>query len=228
MKNINDLSEQEILELSYDDIQNMVKFKMAEEGIKLITYPAKPIYYEVQKPSTKVYYCPLLGHKLSFTSLDELTKVLEVLAGCNTICSVDSNYELPDGSKYFIKPSIENANYSSDGGDSILSVTAFGRQEYVDIKGMMTENIKFKKAFDASVKEYETAVKESQWILDDITEKVDSVRNKYDTLNRYTYKFKNEYLPLADNKEDVAMKFLDKAYGLSEEQKEYVLSNYSK
>ena len=39
MKKINEMTEQEILTLSEKDVQNIIKFRMMEEGIKVIDKP---------------------------------------------------------------------------------------------------------------------------------------------------------------------------------------------
>ena len=54
---------------------------------------------------------------------------------------------------------------------------------------------------------------------------VNDVRDKYADFDRMTYKFKNEYLPLADD-EKIAMNFLKKAYVISSEAEKYILDNY--
>ena len=63
-------------------------------------------------------------------------------------------------------------------------------------------------------------------IEDEINEKVSEVREKYWKLESFCRKLKFDYLPLSDENEEIAMKFMDKAYNLTDEQKEYVLANY--
>lgn len=43
---------------------------------------------------------------------------------------------------------------------------------------------------------------------------------------RLTYKFATDYYPLSDHNEDMAMKFMAKAYSFTDEEKEYILQNY--
>jgi len=226
MKNLKDLTEQEILNLSKEEIDKMIKFRMAEEGIKFIDYPENPEYHEVQKPTTKAYFCHLLGQKLSFTDMEELNNVIDVLNNCKSLCTIDSNYDLPEGHKNFIKARVENANWSSDAPDTITPIIAYAHNEFLQIKELLKENAKNKTEFNAKVKEYDAAINDAQWIKDEVMERINEVVSKYDKLNTYIYRFNNEYLPLADNNEDIAMNFLDKAYSLNKEQKEYVLANY--
>ena len=226
MKKINEFTEQEILNLSNEEIEKMIKFRMAEEGIKFLEYPQKPIYNEVQKPTTKAYYCHLLGQKLSFTNMEELQGLIEYLSKCKTICSIDSNYDFPEGYKYFMKSKLGNASYSSDAPDTISPITVYTHKEYSDIKDKLNENSKNKKEFESKLKEYDDAINDAKWVRDEIMDRINEVVSKYDKLNTFIYRFNNEYLPLADNNEEIAMNFLNKAYLLTKEQQEYVLANY--
>lgn len=42
MKNISEMTEQEIIALSDEDVQKMIKLRMMEEGIKLLDKPKVP------------------------------------------------------------------------------------------------------------------------------------------------------------------------------------------
>ena len=225
MKKIEELTEQEILNLTEDEISRMIKFRMAEEGVRFIARPEMPEFPNIQKPTTKAYYCALLGRKLSFTDMNELTSVLELLSSCKSACSIDENYELPDGFRNYIKEKKENAEWSSAIPDAITPISVYTYQEFRGLKEELGAYSKAKKDFDAATKEYEAAKEKNKWIRDEIVDKVNEVKSKYSKLENYVYRFKTEYLPLAENNEEVAMNFLDKAYYLTDEQKEYVLSN---
>lgn len=47
MKNINEMTEQEILALTEEDVQKMIKLRMMEEGIKIMDRPRVPELFEV-------------------------------------------------------------------------------------------------------------------------------------------------------------------------------------
>ena len=69
---------------------------------------------------------------------------------------------------------------------------------------------------------------ESRWVKDEINEKVSIVREKYYKMDNYVNSFKNDYLKLANDDENIAMAFLNKAYNLSNEEQKYVFENYKK
>ena len=82
--------------------------------------------------------------------------------------------------------------------------------------------------YDKAYKEYASIIDESRYISDEIWEKVNQERDEHYKLERYKNIFISDYLPLANNDESVAINFLDKAYKLTDEQKDYVLKNYKK
>ena len=65
-------------------------------------------------------------------------------------------------------------------------------------------------------------------IVAEIRERVSEVKDKYMRLNTLTRRFAVDYYPLSDNNEEMAIKFMVKAYSLNEEEKTYVLANYKK
>jgi len=64
MKSIIELTEQEIRNLSYDDVELLIKFRKLEEGIKLVDKPEPPLYHGVPKADHTVYKVNFLGGSL--------------------------------------------------------------------------------------------------------------------------------------------------------------------
>jgi hypothetical protein len=54
------------------------------------------------------------------------------------------------------------------------------------------------------------------------------VREDIDHKEYLYYKLKEDYLPLAEHDYDIALRFLDKAYKLSDSEKEYIKDKYNK
>ena len=55
MKQIKDLTEQEVLNLTDDDVILRIKLKKAEEGVMLLPAPQVPSYFDIKKPEKTVY-----------------------------------------------------------------------------------------------------------------------------------------------------------------------------
>lgn len=77
-------------------------------------------------------------------------------------------------------------------------------------------------------KEYEAQLHESAELIQEITGRVRDVRCKYERLESLSYRFANDYYPLSENNEEMAIKFMAKAYTLNDEEKSFVLENYVK
>ena len=96
------------------------------------------------------------------------------------------------------------------------------------LSGFSTQNKVMKEQAEKDKKEYEKQLSESAELVQEITERVREVRNKYDRLETLSCKFATDYYPLSDNNEDMAMKFMVKAYSLNDEEQSFVRSNYKK
>jgi hypothetical protein len=227
MKKITELTEQEILKLTDDQVKTMIKLKKAEEGIKFLAYPKAPELFNVKLPDTDIFTCVLFGDSLAFTDFDELKGLIGYLENCKSKHSIDHNYNLSNsGNKKYICRKLKTSGYSNDPWMKIESQKVYSHKDYEDVKDQLAQNKKLTENYEKELKAWAAANDESKWISTEIWDKVNEVRTKYYELQQHCYRFANDYIPLADNKESVAMKFMDKAYSLSDEQKEYILANY--
>lgn len=95
MKKIDEMTEQEILALSEQDIQNiqnMIKFSMMKEGIKIIDKPKKHKLFEIEPADQKVYVIPILNG-YAFTDFAEAQKVANALRGAKSFRKVDYDWD---------------------------------------------------------------------------------------------------------------------------------------
>jgi hypothetical protein len=229
MKEIKDLTEQEILKLTDEDVQLLIKQKKAVEGIKLIECPEIPDYKDIKEKDLTLYSCGLFAEKLLFEDITDLQKVIELI---NSIklkgrLSNMSEYDLFSSStNAFYEPSLK-AGYNYNCWDEIKTSKLYSFELYNSIKDDAKYNGHLKNNYESDLKEYNDAKNESEWISKEIWDKVFEVREKYRVLEMYCYKMKNEYMDIAENNEDIAIGFLIKTYSLNNEEKEYVLANYN-
>lgn len=224
MKKINELTEQEIIVLSEDDVDLIIKLRKAEEGIKFVPRPITPIYFEVTPPDMTIYSCALFGDDLVFEDVTEANAVLDVIKNCTSKFRTDYNYNKL-GSDFRYASSQLKKPYNGD-WFTITSMRVYSLDLYKKICDAAQQNNKMKEQYDKELKEYESSVHDAQWIEDEINDRVREVREKFWKLESFCRKFRFDYLPLAENDEVIAMKFMDKAYSLTDEQKTYVLENH--
>lgn len=115
MKNISEMTEQEIIALSDEDVQKMIKLRMMEEGIKLLDKPKVPELFEIEPADTQYFSIPLLDG-FAFTDIEEATKVAEILKSAKSLRKVDYDWNRL-GSEYKY---LKRVNDTSSTGTQIL------------------------------------------------------------------------------------------------------------
>lgn len=68
MKGITEMTEQEILALTEEDVQKLIKLRMMEEGIKIMDKPEVPELFEIEPADLKVFTIPFF-EGYAFTDL---------------------------------------------------------------------------------------------------------------------------------------------------------------
>lgn len=224
MKAINEMTDEEILSLVDDDILFMIKLKKAQEGIKMIERPTEPEYLKVAPPDLTVYTSSLFGDTLAFVNSDDLEKVMKLISDIPTKGRLDYEWsKLGSDVKFF---SFTLNKYGGKWADR-SSQDAYSENLYNQITSAVLKNKTLKEHYEKELKEYNDSVANSKWIEDEINGKVLEVKIKQSMLFNYCIKFKNEYLPLAENDNVIAANFLVKAYNLSADDLSYVLANYN-
>lgn len=71
MKGITEMTEQEILALTEEDVQKLIKLRMMEEGIKIMDKPEVPELFEIEPADLKVF---TISHSLKVTLLQTWKK----------------------------------------------------------------------------------------------------------------------------------------------------------
>lgn len=224
MKKINEMTEQEILALSEQDIQNMIKFRMMEEGIKIIDKPKRPELFEIEPADQKVYVIPILNG-YAFTNFAEAQKVADALREAKSFRKVDYDWnKLGSNFKYLEKK--ENYTFNDAGDFSVNETHVYSNKLYASIVDFAAQNKAMNEQVEKDMKSYDDAYAAASAITLEIRGRVTEIREKYERLERLTCSFANDYYPLSDNNEEMAMKFMSKAFTLTGEEEKYILENY--
>ena len=218
MKKINELTEQEILDLTEGQIQNMIRFEAAEQGIKLLPYPTRPTYKAIPTPTKKVYSLSGL-YSIAFSDISIPQQIQEIIKSATERFSIEYKNDFYSY-KYMKK--------SSAKVDEIKIDEVYEESQIESVLADLKGNTDLKKQYDSALTDYNENQGGIDAISKEIYDVIWAIREKYDTLSRYCGLYKNDYLPLANNDKTVAMNFLVKAYGLTEEQQQYVSENYTK
>lgn len=227
MKKITELTELEILALTNEEVQLIIKLRKAEEGVILLQKPTVPDYFPIKEPDMTVYACPLFRESLTFENIEEMNRVIALIRASDSKFCLGYDYNKTSADAKFASKDIKG-DYSSEKWDNVTSKRVYSLGLYAEVCDFIAQNKVMKDAYELAYKEYESVINDSMWIEDEVNDAVNAIRAKYDRLNYLCYMFKTEYLPLSSDSESVAMKFMDKAYHLTDEQSAYVLENYKK
>lgn len=224
MKKINEMTEQEILALSENDIQNMIKFRMMEEGIKVIDKPKKPELFEIEPADQKVYVIPVLDG-YAFTDFAEAQKVADALREAKSFRKVDYDWnKLGSNFKYLEKK--DRYTYNNEGDFSISEISVYSSKLYANIVDFAAQNKAMQKQVEKDMAEYDNAYAAASDITLEIRSRISEVREKHERLERLMHSFANDYYPLSGNNEEMAMKFMSKAFTLTDDEEKYILEHY--
>lgn len=91
MKGITEMTEQEILALTEEDVQKLIKLRMMEEGIKIMDKPEVPELFEIEPADLKTFTIPFF-EGYAFTDMEEANAVAEALRNAKTLRKVEYDW----------------------------------------------------------------------------------------------------------------------------------------
>lgn len=96
------MTEQEILALTEEDVQKLIKLRMMEEGIKIMDKPKIPELFEIEPADIQYFSIPLLDG-FAFTDINEAIKVAEILKSAKSLRKVDYDWNKLGSDYKFLK-----------------------------------------------------------------------------------------------------------------------------
>lgn len=226
MKKINEMTEQEILAMTEEDVQKLIKLHLMEQGIKLLEKPKKPELFEIEPADIECYTIPLLDG-FAFTNREEAEKVQEALRNATSLRKVEYDWNKFNGEYKYLEKK-KRYSYKGESDFAIQSMFVYSPELYNKIVDFVVQNKAMVEQVAKDQKEYDENLRNSADAISEIRQRVSDIRNKYARLDDLSRRFAVDYYPLSDNNEEMAIKFLEKAYSLTEEEKEYILNKYNK
>lgn len=208
MKQITELNEKEILALTDDQLENMVQYKMAEEGIKILEYPTKPEFAPIPKKDDSAFKIggvtyPIRNKKAAEEIGAVMAKYVEYF--------VNESYNQKDYSIKYLKPVDD---YMTERLGKVEEEAYFKAETERKIAEDKATNKDVEQAYQVELNEYNDAYERRKEIEAFVYGIYNEIRNKYFDMDRLKAKYE-QYLVLADGNEDTAMKFLKNAYTVS-------------
>ena len=223
MKDFEKLTDEEIYNLTEEQILVYKKLLWAENGIQFPVKPNEPEAVEVEQPDLTIYRIRELGDSICFLSIEEAKKMVDLISSLKTYGHTD--YESKVGYKtLFVKPGFAN-HYGQD-PLGIVSEQVYSRELFNSMATNLQTIRRMKEQYEKDCSEYNKVLSTATELTVDMDDKILSVRELFRKRFFLLSKFRDDYLPLAENNEEVAIRFLCKAYTVSEDDKNYILANY--
>ena len=224
MKDFNKLTNEEVYNLTDADINLYKKLALAENGVKFPVRPERPNSEKID-PDLTIFTIDGLTdrwHGLCFRKVEDARTFVDLLIkSASGICYKSSTY----GQDCYLKKGLPATYDGKRPSLNICSEKIYSEEVYSRAKKGIEKFNAEKNAYDKAFAEYEKELAKANEVTAFIDDKVTFVNEDYNRKIRLTRLFVNDYLPVAENNEEMAMKFLKKAYEVSEDDEKYILSH---
>lgn len=224
MKDFNKLTNEEVYNLTDADINLYKKLALAENGVKFPVRPERPNSEKID-PDLTIFTIDGLTdrwHGLCFRKVEDARTFVDLLLkSASGICYKSSTY----GQDCYLKNGLPATYDGKQPSLNICSEKIYSEEVYSRAKKGIEKFNAEKNAYDKAFAEYEKELAKANEVTAFIDDKVTFVNEDYNRKIRLTRLFVNDYLPVAENNEEMAMKFLKKAYEVSEDDEKYILSH---
>lgn len=210
MKTIDKMTDQEICDLTDEQVEKLIVIRCAEEGVRFMDEPPvmKTYGYKSISPSHFFYY--LEGLNIAVLDQDDAIKIAKFLSGFDLY---RTRYDFTvSNEKLYSKLDIINIKHTP----------MFDTKDEETYKSIKDKNDKIEAEYKDQLERYERNMKKMSKIRAEIWSKVIDVRNKIDHMNHLRFLFVKEYLPLVDHDTNTAMTFFKKAYDVDDDTERYI------
>lgn len=207
--NIEEMTEAEARALSPEQIDWLIKYGCAEEGIKQLPEPVKPEKF-VPDYDAEVYEV----HGMYFCDIDSATEIKNALnIYADKMRKLDYSWQQSSTYKYV---------QEFTGSFSVEKVKCFTPARYQKLAGEMKHYEDDKRKYEALLKEYQEEQKRVQCVKDHIYDKLDEHNQRAYTRERSCNDYRS-YLELANGNVETARRFFEKCYPGANHQEVYGL-----
>lgn len=205
LKKIEDMDVEEILALTGDDLEVMIKLQMAEDGIKILSAPDVPGYKDSPDLDVVGFTCDMLNAVI-LPNADDVRAVIKVIVDCG---GKYINHDYTLGVDVAHGDPTQN-EYGSDRA-AIVSKKMYSKGMVADHESVIKINNQIKSDYEKQRTEYNETQKEASAIRESIYVKWREVRNERWMMEDWVRRFR-EYVKLANGDHEVAENFFAKAY----------------
>jgi hypothetical protein len=222
MKKIEDYTESELINLTTEEVERIIKLHLVDEGIKLVKKPEEPKLHKLPEKDLVGYTVPNVS--FVFEKKETAEEIATILR--NNFSNLKSI-----SSSWYDSTSIEtlinlDSYYFRDGVNSIQvqEKKYYSADLYSQIGNKISENKKLSESYREEKKIYDEVQQSSSETVSYVWDIVNKAKENQEKREKMLGIFK-EYLELSDSNKDVAWKFMNKAYSLTEDIINYINKN---
>lgn len=210
MKNYTELTTEELNALTEEQIRTYENLILAENGIILnLVMPEKP-KKEVMQKNLTVFKIKGFSDGIAFKKYEDASKLLNVLKEIGF-----GKMDYKDWNTPFFKESNTELTINSE---------VVYNEETADIAFKFSKQYEeAERKYNEDIDDYTSEKTRQEDTLKDFRKAVYNARSIMHNRERLKGIFELEYLPLTESNKEMAMKFLKKAYTVSEEDEAYIL-----
>lgn len=226
MKDFKELTNQEVYDLTSEEIEIYKKLVLAENGVKFPVEPIKP-ELEEEKGDITVYTIDGLSEKwngLCFESMGDAVSFADFVRNAKGIGFKSNNSKI-DYNTFFFEHGLPKDWKGKDLTLLVGAETIFSKEKFNEVANNVKAYKKAMEKYKSDREAYDKTCERAKVLTSFIDERVFEVREDIDNKKKLTRLFVNDYLPLAEGDNDIAIKFLDKAYNITDDDKEYILNH---
>lgn len=224
MKEFSELTNEEVSNLTPSDIEVYKKLAMARAGVKFPVKPEEPKLDNVE-PDLRVYTIDGISDRwygLCFEKIEDARDFVSLLIKAKGISY--KRLESYNTAPYLCK------GLPLDWQDkapslSICSEMVYSKEHYEGSKKSIEKRKKLLAEYDRKKTAYIELLSKANAVTAEIDQRIKDVTEDLNHKKSLTIKFVNDYLPISENQTDIAMKFLEKAYNVSESDKKYIIEH---
>ena len=208
MNTIDKMTDQEIYNLTDEQVEKLIVTKCAEEGVRFIDEPPIMRTYDYKSISPSHFFYYLEDLNIAVLDQNDAIKIAKLLSEFDLY---RTRYDfVVSNEKLYSKLDIIN----------IKHIPMFDTKYKKTYKSINDKN--GEKEYKDQVDKYKENTKKMCEIRDKIWSKVIDVRRKIDHMNHLKVLFVKEYLPLVNHDTDKAMIFFKKAYDVDNDTERYI------
>lgn len=212
MKDLNEMSHEELLALTKEECERWIQLQMAEQGIPILQEPIEPKYPDVPQEDMTLYTAECLG-EICFEDRNELLSVVDALRSTKSMYRVTHCY-----TSGFKKAFPKYSSQYSSGEDAfdIKIVKSRSLNQAAAVANLVKDKKVLEERYNKEKKDYEKMVKDTESIREEIYGAIREAHSENYRKDALKAKFL-QYLKLSDGNAEIALRFLGKVETLSTE-----------